>query len=177
MFKEVFNFNTEQAGAVFAGKCFVYPFAFVSHVPNSSAAMCVSSIIASIASIWHDKIVERFGKATSTPEGRLRFVCILSILLPAGLFWFGWSSSPSLPWIVPTLAVGCSTIGIYSIYLATFNYLADVYHRYASSALAAQSFCRNVFGAIFPLVTPALFNNLGYPAASSLVGAIVRRTF
>ena len=33
-------------------------------------------------------------------------------------------------------------MGIFSIYLAVFNYLADTYHRYASSALAAQSFCK-----------------------------------
>ncbi|QMW41533.1 hypothetical protein G4B11_004857 [Aspergillus flavus] len=77
-----------------------------------------------------------------------------------------------VPWIVPTIAVGCSTIGIFSIYLAAFNYLADTYHRYASSAIAAQSFCRNVMGAVFPLVTNAMFNNLGYPAASSLLGGI-----
>lgn len=135
--------------------------------------MCVGSIIALIISIWQDKIAERFGKASSTPEGRLRFVCVESILLPAGLFWFGWTSSSSVPWIVPALAVACSTMGIFSVYLATFNFLADVYHRYASSALAAQSFCRNLLGGVFPLVTPALFNNLGYAKASSLLGAIV----
>lgn len=77
----------------------------------------------------------------ATPEGRLYFVCVESILMPAGLFWFGWTSYPSVPWIVPTLALGCATMGIFSIYLATFNYLADTYHRYASSAIAAQSFC------------------------------------
>ena len=32
-------------------------------------------------------------------------------------------------------------------------------------------------GAIFPLVTNAMFNNLGYPAASSLLGGIVGKTF
>lgn len=62
-------------------------------------------------------------------------------MMPAGLFWFGWTSFPSIPWIVPSLAVGCATMGIFSIYLAVFNYLADTYHRYASSALAAQSCC------------------------------------
>lgn len=40
------------------------------------------------------------------------------------------------------MAIGVATIGIFSIYLAVFSYLADVYHRYASSALAAQSFCK-----------------------------------
>lgn len=32
-------------------------------------------------------------------------------------------------------------------------------------------------GAVFPLVTNAMFNNLGYPAASSLLGGIVSKNF
>lgn len=135
--------------------------------------MCVGVILITLISIWQEKIAAHFGKLSSSAEGRLYFVCIESILLPIGLFWFGWTSFPSVPWIVPTLAVGCATMGIFSIYLATFNYLADTYHRYASSAIAAQSCCRNLLGGIFPLVTNAMFNNLGYPEASSLLGGIV----
>lgn len=32
---------------------------------------------------------------------------------------------------------------------------------------------RNLLGGIFPLVTTAMFTNLGYPGASSLLGGIV----
>lgn len=32
---------------------------------------------------------------------------------------------------------------------------------------------RNLLGGVFPLVTNAMFNNLGFPEASSLLGAIV----
>jgi len=103
--------------------------------------MCVGSILATILSIYQEKLARRLGKMSATPEGRLYFCCIESIMMPAGLFWFGWTSFPSIPWIVPSLAVGCATMGIFSIYLAVFNYLADTYHRYASSALAAQSCC------------------------------------
>ena len=39
------------------------------------------------------------------------------------------------------MAIGCATMGLFSIYLAVCNYLADTYQIYASSALAAQSFC------------------------------------
>ena len=85
---------------------------------------------------------------------------------------FGFSAQPSIHWIVPALAIGFATIGIFYIYLATFNYLADIYQTYASSALAAQSFCRNVLGGVFPLVTGALFTNLGEDAAGGLLGAI-----
>lgn len=124
-------------------------------------------------SIYQEKIAIRFGKMSSTPEGRLYFACIESILMSAGMFWFGWTSFSSIPWIVPSMAVTCATMGIFSVYLAVFNYLADTYHRYASSALAAQSFCRNLLGGVFPLVTNAMFNNLGFPGASSLLGGIV----
>ncbi|KAB8239649.1 MFS transporter [Aspergillus alliaceus] len=153
VFSTNYGFNVEQTGAVFA-------------------AVSIGALLATPLSIYQEKLATRVGKMSGTTEGRLYFTCIESILLPIGLFWFGWTSFPSVPWIVPTLAVGCSTIGIFSIYLATFNYLADTYHRYASSAIAAQSFCRNVLGAVFPLVTNAMFNNLGYPAASSLLGGI-----
>ena len=116
------HFNLEQNGAVFT-------------------AICIGSILSTIISVSQERIAQYFGKITSTPEGRLYFSCFQSALLPIGLFWFGWTLSPSIHWIVPTMAVGCATMGIYSIYLAVFNYLADTYHRYASSALAAQSFC------------------------------------
>ncbi|KAH8700187.1 putative MFS multidrug transporter [Talaromyces proteolyticus] len=153
VFETNHGFTVEQSGAVFA-------------------SMSVGAILATILSIAQEKIAIRFGKMSSTPEGRLYFACIESILMPVGLFWFGWTSFSSIPWILPAIAVGCATMGIFSIYLAVFNYLADTYHRYASSALAAQSFCRNMLGGVFPLVTNALFTNLGYPAASSLLGGI-----
>jgi len=169
VFADTYKFSVQQSGAVFA-------------------SMSVGATLATILSINQEKVLAHFisisktqeshsrsllGKLDlSSPEARLYFACIESALLPIGLFWFGWSAFPNIPWIVPTMAVACATMGIYSIYLATFNYLADTYHRYASSALAAQSFCRNMLGGVFPLVTPALFNNLGFAKASSLLGAL-----
>ena len=105
--------------------------------------MATGALISTVLSIYQEKIARHYGKLSSTPEGRLYFSCIESALLPIGLFWFGWTSFSHIHWIVPTIAVGCATMGIFSIYLAVFNYLADTYHRYASSALAAQSFCES----------------------------------
>ncbi|KAH0429554.1 MFS multidrug transporter [Colletotrichum camelliae] len=108
----------------------------------------------------------------ATPEGRLYSACIESLFLPIGLFWFGWSTSKDIHWIVPALAVASVTIGIFTIYLAVFNYLADIYHRYASSALAAQSMCRNLLAGVFPLFTNTMFLRLGFGPAGSLLGGI-----
>ena len=148
------NFTTEQNGAVFA-------------------TLSVGSIIGTALSIWQEKAAKRYWpKLTTNPEGRLYFACLESALLPIGLFWFGWTTSSRIHWISPVVALGVAQVGIFSIYLAVFNYLADVYHRYASSALAGQSFCRNMLAAVFPLFTNTMFGKLGYPAASSLLGGV-----
>ena len=167
------GFSLQQANAVFA-------------------AMCIGSILATILSIYQEKIARRYGKLIGTPEGRLYFACVESACMPIGLFMFGWTSLSSIHWIVPSIAIGIATIGIFTIYLSVFNYLADTYHRYASSALAAQSFCRNmlgkflpaccwlfamlnaynVLGGVFPLVTVQLYQKLGYGPASTLLGGI-----
>ena len=147
------HFNIQQNGAVFA-------------------SMCVGALLASALSIYQEKVARHFGKMSSTPEGRLYFTCFESVLLPIGLFWFGWTQFPHVHWIIPTIAIGCATMGIFSIYLSVFNYLADTYHRYASSALAAQSFCRNMLGGVFPLVADLMFNKMSYQGASSFLGGV-----
>lgn len=136
-------FNVEQTGAVFSGMCTFTAKSRTAISTDNIPAMCVGVILSTIISIGQDKIASRLKLLPPTAEGRLYFSCFESALMPIGLFWFGWTSYPSIPYIVPALAVGCATMGIFSIYLAVFNYLADTYHRYASSAIAAQSCCKH----------------------------------
>lgn len=173
VFSQTHSFTIEQSGSIFAaisiGGCLstvlsIYQESLLAHL-----ILRLQSSTKKIPSKWATKLSNL---DLTCPEARLYFTCVESFLLPAGLFWFGFTLSPSIPWIVPALAIGCATMGIYSIYLATFNYLADTYHRYASSALAAQSFCRNILGGIFPLITSALFNGIGYRGAGGLLGGI-----
>ncbi|PHH93244.1 hypothetical protein CDD83_9514 [Cordyceps sp. RAO-2017] len=105
------------------------------------------------------------------PEARLYFSCITAMFLPAGLFG-AFMSRRDTGEYAQAVGLGLATCGIYSIYLATFNYLADAYGTYASSALAAQSFCRNILGGGFPLITGVMFTNLGLRGAGGLLGGI-----
>lgn len=153
-FRDVHNFNSTQVGAVYV-------------------ATIVAAMIAAVVAIVQDHVTRRtWPQRMATPEGRLIAPCIQSILLPAGLFWFGWTSRPDMPWISPVLAIGSCTLGIFSIYLAVFNYLADTYGRYASSAQAAQSMCRNLLAGIFPLFTHIMLRNLTYKGSGSMLGGI-----
>ncbi|RDW93826.1 MFS general substrate transporter [Aspergillus mulundensis] len=148
------HFNLEQNGAVFA-------------------AMCTGSLIATVIGCFQDNILAAcYRRVPSTPEGRLYPSSVQSALLPIALFWFAGTLAPSVHWTLPTLAIGCATMGLFSIYLAVFNYLTDTYGPYASSALAAQSFCRNMFAGTFPLFAEAMFRRLTFAGASSLLGGI-----
>lgn len=90
--------------------------------------------------------------SVEAPESRLYLSCFTSVFLPIGLYLFGFAAQARIHWTVPALGIAFSTFGVYTVYLATFNYLADSYHIYASSALAAQSFCRYAIAGVFPLV-------------------------
>lgn len=157
MFADVYEFSLSQANSVFA-------------------AACVGPILAAVICIGQDRWLERRQPMEKTetppPEKRLYFTCVESFLLPAGLFMFGWTARADIHWIVPTMAIGIATAGIFSIYLSVFNYLSDSYRSFASSALAAQSACRNIVGGVLPLVTTQLFTGLGYGPGSSLLGGI-----
>ncbi|KAL4876783.1 major facilitator superfamily domain-containing protein [Aspergillus karnatakaensis] len=153
VFSTTWGFNLEETGAVFT-------------------VIAVAAVLATLLSIYQEKLALKYNLLPTTAEARLYFACIESVFLPIGLFWFGWTAQTHIHWIVPTLGIGCAIVGIFSIYLATFNYLADAYQGYASSAIAAQSFCRNLLGGVFPLVTNAMFTNLRYGPAASLLGGI-----
>ncbi|KAL2812453.1 MFS general substrate transporter [Aspergillus cavernicola] len=153
VFSTTYGFNLEETGAIFT-------------------VIAVCSMLATLLNIYQEKLAIKYNLLPTTVEARLYFACIESVLLPIGLFCFGWTAQPAIHWIVPALGVGCAIVGIFSIYLATFNYLADAYQEYASSAIAAQSFCRNLLGGIFPLVTNPMFSNLRYGPAASLWGGL-----
>jgi hypothetical protein len=161
------------------------------------SAIVVGSALSTVIGVWQDGLLrsplwtagncgesvpvtrkERFWSfmrrrfPVEVPESRLYFTCITATLLPAGLFIFGFTANPSTSWIFPTMGICLATMGIYSVYLGTFNFLADVYHVYASSALAASSFCRNILGGVFSLVTVMMFKNLGVDRAGGLLGGV-----
>lgn len=185
VFQRQYNFSIEQSGYVFAAMIIgsvlattigIYQESMLKH-PKWQSRSDSSEVdssdtsldIAAATPFW--SFVRRKFPAES-PESRLYFTCFTSVLLPAGLYLFGFAAQPSTHWMVPTFAILLASMGIFYIYLATFNYLADTYQTYASSALAAQSFCRNVLGGVFPLVTGPLIQNLGEDATGGLLGGI-----
>lgn len=104
------------------------------------------------------------------PEARLYLAMVSAVTFPAGAFIYAWTSYSDVSIAGPIVGVIVFMWSVFNVYLAVFNYLADSYLVFASSALAAQSFARNMFGLAFPLFTEQMYQNLGYQWASSLAG-------
>ncbi|BEJ12090.1 hypothetical protein CspHIS471_0205500 [Cutaneotrichosporon sp. HIS471] len=71
-----------------------------------------------------------------------------------------------------TLFLTTAFAAISAMYAGVYNYLADAYETYSASAQAAHGFSRSIFAACFPLLTHAMYFNLGFPIASTLVASI-----
>ncbi|CAK1354249.1 unnamed protein product [Cercospora beticola] len=159
IYRTTYSFSLQSTGSIFS-------------------AIIISTILFTILSIYQEDWIRPFlsekqKRMLETPEGRLYFACIESALLPIGCIWFCITGAySSIHWIVPAIGLGIATMGIFSIYLAVFNYLADSYHRYASSALAAQSFCRNMLAGAFPLFSDQMFNTMTFQGAGGFLGGI-----
>ncbi|WRT64795.1 uncharacterized protein IL334_001729 [Kwoniella shivajii] len=82
-------------------------------------------------------------------EARLYSPMVGGLGLAIGCFWFGLSSQPNIHWIMPSIGIVIIMASIFPIYLSGFVYISECYGSYASSALAAQSFLRNVVAAAF----------------------------
>lgn len=106
------------------------------------------------------------------PEARLPPMIIGAICFAGGLFWFGWTSSKDIHWIVPTLSGLLTGLGLLTIFLQAINYIIDTFLRNAATALAANTFLRSLFGAAFPLFATQMFENLGIDWASTVLGII-----
>lgn len=125
--------------------------------------------------IWQTKT--RFARKLAkhgrvVPEERLVPMMVASVLLPAGLFWFGWTSSPHMSWVPQVLAGIPIGMGILVIFMQGLNYIIDVYMMFANSAIAANTLIRSSLGGAFPLFAVQMYHKLGVNWASSLLGFI-----
>ncbi|KAJ5159806.1 Major facilitator superfamily multidrug transporter FLU1 [Penicillium canariense] len=107
------------------------------------------------------------------PEWRLPPVIAGGALFAAGIFWFGWTGfTNNVPWIVPTLSGLFTGFGLLIIFIQLFNYLIDTYLMFAASAIAANTFCRSMVAASFPLFSRQMFENMGIQWAATLLGCL-----
>ncbi|TKY89560.1 hypothetical protein EX895_001345 [Sporisorium graminicola] len=110
----------------------------------------------------------------AVPEARLYYAAVGGILATIGMFIFAFTSYKHVNWIAPEIALVPLVMGIYQIFEAIQNYLADAYgSEYGASAISAQGFVRNALAASFPLFSTQMFHNLTVPYAGLLLACLL----
>ena len=94
------------------------------------------------------------------PEYRLPPAMFGGILVPIGLFWFGWTTYSSIHWVVPIIGSAVFGAGLFLAFTGILTFLVDAYSNYAASAVAANCLVRLLFAAAFPLFgTQSMYDN------------------
>ncbi|CAO1639606.1 unnamed protein product [Sympodiomycopsis kandeliae] len=111
-------------------------------------------------------------KGVRTPEMRVSQGLAGAILAVMGLFWMGYTSYPSVHWIVPILGSFVYGLGALSVMLSTFGYLIDAYASRAAPAFAATGLIRSVVTGVLPLCGSQFFLDLN-PRNATLILACI----
>ncbi|OGM48423.1 MFS transporter [Aspergillus bombycis] len=90
------------------------------------------------------------------PEFRLPMLCAIAVVVPIGLFWYGWSARTSIHWIMPNIGAAIYSGATVVQLVCVQGYLIDTYQVYAASAMASVMVLRNLLGFGLPLVAPSL---------------------
>ncbi|KAI0802805.1 major facilitator superfamily domain-containing protein [Xylaria sp. FL0064] len=107
------------------------------------------------------------------PEYRLLPAMIGSLALPVSLFLFAWTTCPDISSAVPILATVLFGAVNVSMFVASIQYVGDVYHRTnVASATSANSLGRYCLAAVSPLFSLQLYRDLGVSWATSTLGFI-----
>ena len=110
---------------------------------------------------------------TPIPEARLDPSILGGFFgVTGGMFVYGWSSSAALHWMAPTVGLAMVGFGTTAVIVGNANYLVDAYSKYAASALGAVGLVENLSIAFLPLAATAMYTNLGFQWASSLLGFV-----
>lgn len=113
----------------------------------------------------------------AAPEVFLDISLVGCILLTLSLFFFGWTASPKIHWVVSIVAAAIFGAGSICVLQSNLNYLGMLYPRYIASIFGGNGLIRSALGGSFPIYGKSLFLNLAiedFPVAwgCSLLGFI-----
>lgn len=142
-------------------------------------AVVIGELIGLFASLVQDRFYFESAKwnvespGTPVPEARLYLSIPGSFIgLTGGLFFFAWTSYPSVPWIVPGISLAFVGFGMFCSTAGVTTYVVDAYAKYAASAIAGIAFLENTMAAFLPLATQDMYRTLGFQWASSFLGFV-----
>lgn len=106
------------------------------------------------------------------PEYRFVLTQIGTILLPVGLFIFGWTAQAETHWIGPVIGQVILSFGCMLAFNSIQNFLVDAFFPYHAAATAGASAMRSMFACVLPVFCAQMFGTLGWGWGGSLLAFI-----
>ena len=126
-----------------------------------------------IFGVLSDKMMKKMAaKGEMKPEYRLPPLIPGSLVIPCGLFLYGWSADKGIHWIVPIIGTMLVGLGLLATFMPIQTYLVDAFTSHAASAIAANTVLRSLVGAFLPLAGPSMYAALGLGWGNSLLAFI-----
>ncbi|KAF2114326.1 hypothetical protein BDV96DRAFT_600309 [Lophiotrema nucula] len=111
-------------------------------------------------------------KGFKGPEQRLIPAVVASFIIPVGLFLFGWTSRPSIHWIVPAIGAALIAGGIVTIINNILFYAALAYPKYSASLFAGNDIVRSTIAFAGIMWSGPLFGNFGVGRGCTLLAGL-----
>ncbi|KUJ15750.1 MFS multidrug transporter [Mollisia scopiformis] len=129
-----------------------------------------------VASVGGARVMDRVWKhlkaraeGETQPEYRVPLMLPGAIIIPIGLFWYGWSAQARSFWILPDIGIAIFSCGIIVSTQAMQAYVMESFIKHVASATAASQLLRSLAGFAFPLFAPKMYQSLGYGWGNSLL--------
>lgn len=106
------------------------------------------------------------------PERRLIPAILASMVMPVGLFLFGWTGNGHIHWIVSVIGIGIFTMGVFVLMQCIFVYLPLVYPQYAASLFAGNDAARSLVAFAAVMFSRDMYIGMGIGPGTSLLGAL-----
>ncbi|EMD37675.1 hypothetical protein CERSUDRAFT_154465 [Gelatoporia subvermispora B] len=128
----------------------------------SAAVGCLVFLVTCIFTLnrSYRALCRRYGQ--EKPEYRMPVMQIGILIVPAGLFMYGWTAQAHADFIFPLIGAAIFAFGGLLTYTCIQTYLVDAFGQYAASALAASVLLRSVGGALFSIFGANVYQSLGY---------------
>ncbi|OBT70455.1 hypothetical protein VE03_00258 [Pseudogymnoascus sp. 23342-1-I1] len=117
--------------------------------------------------IWQHLKAKADGE--TKPEYRVPLMIPGALIIPVGLFTYGWTAQARAHWIAPDMGIAIFGCGIIIGTQAMQAYVMDSFRKYVASASAASQLLRSITGFAFPLFAPQMYHSLGYGWGNSLL--------
>lgn len=118
------------------------------------------------------RFMQNLERGIIKPEDRIILSMIAAPIVIISLLWTGWTSSPSISYWSPLVAMSLYLTPVFLLFQSVLVYLSFTYPEHAASVLSANDLIRSLIASVFPLFARPMFDLLGLGKSYTLLAGL-----